>query len=296
MPRRASRRWRSARPSRSTTPWCVARMLRPGRALPVCGPVVPDPARTARRPSWRRAPRRRRCSRRCSTAPVTPPNSPGRPTRRTRPGSRTSRSSVSVAREFEEAQPAGHARRLPRAGVAGRRRRPDPRRRADEGKARVVTLMTLHTAKGLEFPVVFLTGMEDGVFPHLRSLGDPRSSRRSAGSPTSASPGPASGSTSRAAGVRQLGRPAVQPAVAVPRRDPRASCVDWRRLGVAAARRPPPGRRELAARPACGRRATARSSASSRATGSATTRSGSARWSSRARRAGGGHDRLRRPA
>ncbi|HEX6497950.1 MAG TPA: DNA helicase PcrA [Micromonosporaceae bacterium] len=38
----------------------------------------------------------------------------------------------------------------------------------------VVTLMTLHTAKGLEFPVVFLTGLEDGVFPHLRSLGDQR--------------------------------------------------------------------------------------------------------------------------
>ncbi|SHG51883.1 DNA helicase PcrA [Streptoalloteichus hindustanus] len=37
----------------------------------------------------------------------------------------------------------------------------------------VVTLMTLHTAKGLEFPVVFCTGWEDGVFPHMRALGEP---------------------------------------------------------------------------------------------------------------------------
>jgi DNA helicase-2/ATP-dependent DNA helicase PcrA len=42
----------------------------------------------------------------------------------------------------------------------------------DPDDSGVVTLMTLHTAKGLEFPVVFLTGLEDGVFPHARSLGD----------------------------------------------------------------------------------------------------------------------------
>ena len=42
----------------------------------------------------------------------------------------------------------------------------------DEGDG-VVTLMTLHTAKGLEFPVVFVTGWEDGHFPHMRALGDP---------------------------------------------------------------------------------------------------------------------------
>jgi len=42
-----------------------------------------------------------------------------------------------------------------------------------EGGDGVVTMMTLHTAKGLEFPVVFVTGWEDGMFPHMRALGDP---------------------------------------------------------------------------------------------------------------------------
>jgi DNA helicase II / ATP-dependent DNA helicase PcrA len=42
-----------------------------------------------------------------------------------------------------------------------------------EGDETGVTFMTLHNAKGLEFPVVFILGLEEGVFPHIRSLGDP---------------------------------------------------------------------------------------------------------------------------
>jgi DNA helicase-2/ATP-dependent DNA helicase PcrA len=78
---------------------------------------------------------------------------------------------VAVAREFEEANPDGTvAEFLERVAlVADADQIPDA-----DGSGGVVTLMTLHTAKGLEFPVVFLTGLEDGVFPHLRSLGDPK--------------------------------------------------------------------------------------------------------------------------
>jgi DNA helicase-2/ATP-dependent DNA helicase PcrA len=80
---------------------------------------------------------------------------------------------VSVAQEFEVGQPDGTlADFLERTSlVADADELPDaPRTGVDAGR---VTLMTLHTAKGLEFPVVFLTGMEDGVFPHIRTLDDP---------------------------------------------------------------------------------------------------------------------------
>ncbi|MBC7639504.1 MAG: DNA helicase PcrA [Rhodoferax sp.] len=79
---------------------------------------------------------------------------------------------VQVAREFEEASPEGSLTDfLERVSlVADSDDIPD----ADAAEQGVVTLMTLHTAKGLEFPVVFLTGLEDGVFPHLRALSDPR--------------------------------------------------------------------------------------------------------------------------
>jgi DNA helicase-2/ATP-dependent DNA helicase PcrA len=83
---------------------------------------------------------------------------------------------VGVAREYEAANPGGalsdfleqvslvaDTDEVPDEALAG------AASGADQG---VVTLMTLHTAKGLEFPVVFLTGLEEGTFPHQRSLGD----------------------------------------------------------------------------------------------------------------------------
>jgi DNA helicase-2/ATP-dependent DNA helicase PcrA len=77
---------------------------------------------------------------------------------------------VSVAREFEDAAAFGGgtalADFLERVSLVA-----DTDEIPDEAGG-VVTLMTLHAAKGLEFPVVFLTGMEDGVFPHERTLAD----------------------------------------------------------------------------------------------------------------------------
>ncbi|MFJ2888388.1 DNA helicase PcrA [Streptomyces sp. NPDC087305] len=82
---------------------------------------------------------------------------------------------AAVALEFEQENsdgesetPVGLAAFLERVAlVADSDQIPDE----DEDGSGVITLMTLHTAKGLEFPVVFLTGMEDGVFPHMRALG-----------------------------------------------------------------------------------------------------------------------------
>jgi DNA helicase-2/ATP-dependent DNA helicase PcrA len=78
---------------------------------------------------------------------------------------------VSVAREYESRNPEGA---LPDfleqvALVADADQIPD-----GEDHGGLVTLMTLHTAKGLEFPVVFLTGLEENVFPHERSINDER--------------------------------------------------------------------------------------------------------------------------
>ncbi|MFP5219310.1 MAG: DNA helicase PcrA [Actinomycetes bacterium] len=74
---------------------------------------------------------------------------------------------VGVAREFEERNPGGGlAEFLEQVSLVA-----DADTVPGEGDG-VVTLMTLHAAKGLEYPVVFLTGLEDGVFPHLRTLGD----------------------------------------------------------------------------------------------------------------------------
>ena len=74
-----------------------------------------------------------------------------------------------VAEDFQQENPTGTlADFLERVSlVADSDQIPD-----DDGGQGQVTLMTVHTAKGLEFPVVFVTGFEDGTFPHSRSLAD----------------------------------------------------------------------------------------------------------------------------
>ena len=106
---------------------------------------------------------------------------------------------------------------------------PDPDPDADG----VVTLMTLHTAKGLEFDTVFLTGFEDGIFPHQRALMDPaelQEERRLAYV-----------GITRARRRLYLTRATVRTAWGAPQYNPAsrfteeipAQLIDWRRLGVA---------------------------------------------------------------
>ncbi len=133
---------------------------------------------------------------------------------------------VEVAREFESSNPGGTlVEFLEQVSlVADADQIPE-----GEDHGGLVTLMTLHTAKGLEFPVVFLTGMEEGVFPHQRSLGDEKAleeERRLA----------YVGITrarerlylTRAVLRGAWGRPAVHPASRFLAEIP-ASLVDWRR-------------------------------------------------------------------
>jgi DNA helicase-2/ATP-dependent DNA helicase PcrA len=110
----------------------------------------------------------------------------------------------------------------------------------------LVTLMTLHTAKGLEFDAVFLTGLEEGVFPHARSLEDRKEmqeERRLA----------YVGVTrarkrlyiSRAASRLQFGTPQMNPASRFLDELPDV-LIDWRRTGRDLSRRPSAGGRGAA--------------------------------------------------
>jgi DNA helicase II / ATP-dependent DNA helicase PcrA len=140
---------------------------------------------------------------------------------------------VAVAHEFEEARAGGTLTEFLEqvSLVADSDEIPEG---ADGGG--VVTLMTLHTAKGLEFPVVMLTGMENGVFPHQRSLDDPaeqQEERRLAYV-----------GITRARERLYLTRAAVRTSWGAPQYNPPshfldeipAELVDWRRTGEEAAR------------------------------------------------------------
>ena len=251
------------------------------------------------------APDRPSCSKRSWSRPATWPSCRRRPTRRTRPGSRTSRNwppwRWSSSRSAPRTSGALSDFLEQVALVADSDQIPDE----DDGRrGGVITLMTLHTAKGLEFPVVFLTGMEDGVFPHMRALGQTKEleeERRLAY--VGHHPGAGAALPHPVLDAQRVGPARVQPAVALPGGDPgdadRVEAhgrrgllavrrllgvvrpVGVRRLGRAVLR---PGHRPVRHPPA--RRPGARGGLARRsATGSPTTRSASAR-SSRSRGSG----------
>ena len=135
-----------------------------------------------------------------------------------------------MCREFEEANPDGTLADFLEqvALVADADEIPDPEEAPSQG---VVTLMTLHTAKGLEFPVVFLTGLEDGRLPAPALArrpegargGAPAGVRRDHPCARAAVPVP----VGAAVGV---GRAAVQPASRFLDEVPE-ELLDWRRAG-----------------------------------------------------------------
>ena len=104
-----------------------------------------------------------------------------------------------------------------------------------------VVLMTMHSAKGLEFPVVFIIGMEEGVFPHSRASPITKSSKRSAVWPMSASRAPSKSCSSRAPAC-------ARSSAAPPRTRHRDSSRRFRRNSWRASRlaAPAAGSRELA--------------------------------------------------
>ena len=138
---------------------------------------------------------------------------------------------------------------------------------ADEidGDDSEVVLMTVHAAKGLEFPAVFIIGLEDGVFPHLRSIGEPDEleeerrlayvalTRRRSGC-TSRTPGAAPST-----GARSTTRPAASST-----RSPTSSWRSSSRSGPAAAAAPTAAAATGPAAPGWGRTGSASSSGPSR--------------------------------
>ena len=167
---------------------------------------------------------------------------------------------VAVAREFDEAEPEGSLGGLPRAGVAGGRRRPDPRRRRGAGRRRGHADDPAHRqGPGVPGGVPHRHGGRH-LPAHAGARATTRSWRRSGGWPTSASPAPASGCTCRGPSVRAAwGQPQYNPASRFLDEIP-AELLDWQRT-ESTGMRPvvDTGRGHASpAAPACARRATGR--------------------------------------